>query len=350
MRRHRPAATAALALVSMLGIAACGSSTSGSSSTEASSTGTEAVAPESAAAPEAAGGTEAAAAAPTGDGATIKLVQNAWTASAINVAVAKNIIEAKLGSKVEVVQIDENAQFKGLADGDVDATLEIWPSGVVADEQKYIDDGLVVNSGPLGVTGQIGWFTPDYVVEKFPALATWEGLKDPATAKAFATAETGDKGRFLGTDPSYSQLDEPMIKNLALPFQVQFSGSEAATTAELDSRVAAKEPIVMYWWTPTASVAKYKLKQIELPAYTKGCADDPKAVKCAYPADVLFKAESAKLAAKAPKVSAFLKKFSLSNDDQLSMLPAVELEKRPADEVAAEWVAANESTWKAWLS
>ena len=54
----------------------------------------------------------------------------------------------------------------------------------------------------------------DYALQQFPQLSSWEGLKDPAVAKAFATAATGDKGRFLGMDPSFSQYDEAIIKNL----------------------------------------------------------------------------------------------------------------------------------------
>ncbi len=324
----------AMSIAAVLGVAAC-------SSDKATDT-------EGAVATEGAAATEAAA--PSGDKATIKLVENAWTASAVNVEVAKQLIEKNLGNKVEIVKIDENLQFAGLAAGELDATLEIWPSGVVAEEQKYIDEGEIVNAGPLGAVGKIGWFVPDYVTEKFPSLATWEGFKDPAVAKAFATAETGDNGRFLGTDPSYSQYDEAIVKNLSLPLEVKFSGSEAATVAELDSKVAAKEPVVMYWWTPTAAVAKYKLKNIALPAYSKECYADTAKIACDYPEDVLFKAISAKLEAKDAAVAAFLKNFSLSTEDQLGMLPTVEIDKKPVAEVAGAWIAANEATWKAWLA
>ncbi len=77
-----------------------------------------------------------------------------------------------------------------------------------------------------------------------------------------------------------------------------FSGSEAATVAELDSAVAAKKPVIMYWWTPTAAVGKYKLQEVKLPEYTDGCADDPATVACGYPSDPLIKLASAKLEAK----------------------------------------------------
>ena len=145
-----------------------------------------------------------------------------------------------------------------------------WPSGITDDEQAFLDEGTVVDIGNLGAVGKIGWFVPQYVIDEHPDLATWEGFQDPANAALFATAETGDMGRFLGTDPSYSQYDEAIISNLELPFQVVFSGSEAATVAELDARAAAEEPIVMYWWTPTAAVAKYDLVNVPLPGVFGG--------------------------------------------------------------------------------
>jgi glycine betaine/proline transport system substrate-binding protein len=281
---------------------------------------------------------------------TIKIVKNSWTASSLEAEIVKQVIESKLGNKVEIVTIDENAMFAGMSSGELDAVMEIWPSGVDDKEKKFIDDGSVKKMGELGTIGQIGWFVPDYVVADNPTLATWEGFKDPAVAKKFATAETGDKGRFLGTDPSYSQYDESIIKNLKLPLEAKFSGTEAATVAELDARVAKKEPVLMYWWTPTAAAAKYKLTNVKLPPHTDACYADPKKADCDYPADPLFKAASAKLEAKDAAVFAFIQKFTLSNEDQLAMLPSAEIDKKPAAEVAKTWLAANQAKVDAWLA
>ena len=77
----------------------------------------------------------------TGDGETINIVANAWTASALNAEIAKQLIESELGNPVEIVAIDENIMFTGLSDGSVDAVLEVWPSGVTPDEQAFLDDG-----------------------------------------------------------------------------------------------------------------------------------------------------------------------------------------------------------------
>jgi glycine betaine/proline transport system substrate-binding protein len=284
-----------------------------------------------------------------GSGETINIAVNPWTASTLNAEVAKIIIEEQLGNPVELVAIDENTMFTGMSDGDLDAALEIWPSGVVEEEQAFFDDGSVVNIGDLGTVGKIGWFVPSYVIDENPALATWEGFADPSVAAMFATAETGDLGRFLGTDPSYSQYDEAIIANLGLPFEVVFSGSEPATVAELDARVAAGEPIVMYWWTPTAAVAKYDLVNVLLPDYNEDCYADTAAIDCDYPEDVLFKAASALLAEKDANVYAFLEAFTITTEDQLSMLPPVEIDGEEPADVAARWVEDNASIWQAWL-
>jgi len=290
-----------------------------------------------------------------GDKPEIVLVTNPWTASYLNVSVASQLIESELGYPTDVINIDENeAMYIGLADGELDAVLEIWPSGITETEQAFFDDGGVTNIGELGTVGKIGWFVPDYVVEENPELATWEGYSSSAAADLFATTETGDNGRFLGTDPSYSQFDEQIINNLGLPFEVIFSGTEAATVAELDARVSANEPILLYWWTPTAAVSQYNLVNVPLPEIDADCEASIKnedgGVDCDYPEDVLFKAASAGLEQKAPDVWSFLQKFTITTEDQLSMLPPVELDGEDVDAVAAQWIADNESRWSAWLS
>lgn len=289
-----------------------------------------------------------------GDKPTINLVVNPWTASALNAAVAEQLIESQLGYDVETVTVDENeAMFTGLTDGSLDAVLEVWPSGLTDTETAFMDDGSVVDLGELGAVGKIGWFVPSYVIDDNPELATWEGYGSEDAASLFATASTGDQGRFLGTDPSYSQYDEEIIANLGLPFQVEFSGSEPATVAELDARVAANEPVLMYWWTPTAAVAKYDLVNVELPAYNEECGEHAAAgdggVDCDYPEDVLIKLGSGELEEKAPDVYAFLQAFTITTDDQLEMLPSAEIDQEPVADVAKAWIDSHEDTWQTWL-
>ena len=110
----------------------------------------------------------------------------------------------------------------------------------------------------------------------------------------------------------------------------------------------------MYWWTPTAAVSKYDLVQVELPAYTEECGASAAAgdggVDCEYPEDVIIKAASGGLAEKAPDVHAFLDAFTITNADQLEMLPPAEIDGEDVNDVAADWIANHADVWSAWVS
>lgn len=282
----------------------------------------------------------------------IKLAENPWAGSSINVNVAKIILENELDYDVEIVTIDENGQWPALATGDISASLEVWPSGHGENIRQYIDEQKVVeHAGELGVVGKIGWYVPTYVVEQHPELATWEGFRDPELAKLFATAETGELGQFLAGDPSYVQYDADIIRNLGLPLQVVSTGSEQAELAALDAAVSRGEPLLMYLWTPHSVHAKHPLTEVQLPPYSEECyaGAESGGVACDYPPDVLLKVMWAELDEQAPDAATFLKNFQLSNEDQIQMLGAVEVDGQSVEDAAQAWVDANESTWQAWL-
>lgn len=282
----------------------------------------------------------------------IKLAENPWTGSSVNVHVAKILLEEQLGYTVEIVTIDENAQWAALASGDLSATLEIWPSGHAENRKQYIEDQKVVEDlGPLGVVGKISWYVPSYMVQQNPALATWEGLKDAAVAGQFKTAETGDKGQFLAGDPSWVQYDGDIITNLGLNLQVVQAGSEQAVLAAVDGAYSRNEPILFYFWTPHSVHAKYDLTPVALPAYSDDCYAQAESggVACDYPEDVLYKAAWGGLKEKAPDAYALLKNMSYTNADQIAMIAAAELDGQEPAAAARAWVDANKAVWEQWL-
>jgi glycine betaine/proline transport system substrate-binding protein len=284
----------------------------------------------------------------------IVIAVNPWVGAEANANVAKAVMEQEMGCTVELQEINESGQFPAMADGDVDATLEVWPSGHLKDRKDYIEKaGTVVDGGELGIVGNIGWFMPSYVVDQYPEFATWEGFKD--NADVFATAETGDRGRFLGADTTYSIFDEAIIESLGLDLEVVYSGSEAASLAALDKAYNAEEPILMYWWTPQWANAKYDLIEVELPPYNEQCAqiaaEDPDVAKgydCDYAEDVLYKAFSAQLEEKDPAAFEFLSNFQWTEEDQNEVALAIE-EGTDPEEAAQTWIDANPDVVEGWL-
>ncbi len=283
---------------------------------------------------------------------TIKLAENSWTGSSINVNVAKILLEDQLGYKVEIVTIDERNQWPALASGDLSASLEVWPSGHQEAMTQYIDDQKVVdNIGQLGVVGKIGWYIPKYMLTDHPELATWEGFVDAEGATMFKTAESGDAGQFLAGDPAWVQYDADIIKNLGMNLKVVNAGSEQAILAALDAAYSREEPILFYFWTPHSIHAKYELTEVKLPDYSDDCYAKTSSggVDCDYPPDVLLKVAWAGLKDAAPDAYQFLKNFNYANQDQIDMIAAVELNKEEVAQAAQAWVDKNKAVWEKWL-
>ncbi len=284
---------------------------------------------------------------------TITLGVTDWTAARLNVAIAEQIIERRLGYPVESEPIlDNRLMLRDVAAGDLDAVLELWPSTLETDDRDALEDGRVENLGPLGVEGKTGWFVPAYVLDTFPDLTDWEALDSSEVAAEFATGETGTRGQFLGTDSNDQGFDGEIIDELDLPFEVVFSGSDEATRDELARASAAGDPLLLFWWTPTAEAAQYDLVNVALPERTAECeADmaDGEPQRCDYPSDELVKIGSPDLSSRAADVHSFLSAFTLTIDDQLAMIDQVDNQDMSVDEVAAQWIAENEDRWQDWL-
>jgi glycine betaine/proline transport system substrate-binding protein len=288
---------------------------------------------------------------PDNSGTTINFAISPWDGSAANVAVAEYLLQNQLGYSVSDKKIDEYAQFKALANGDLDATLEVWPSGHADDYEKYIQsDNGVVDGGQIGPVGQIGWWIPTYLLQDHPELASWEGLK--GNESMFQTADSGSAGQILDGDPSYVTFDQAIADNLGLNLKVAYAGSEAAELTELDTAYEDQKPILMYFWTPHWAQAKYDLTMIQLPDVTDQCTQDaaknPDAYACGYPPDDLYKAFNDQLSTKAPAAFAFLSAMEWTNDDQNGVAQDIH-EGMDPQEAAKKWADANQSVWQAWV-
>lgn len=285
---------------------------------------------------------------------TIRLIENPWSAASANAHVAKQLIENKLDYRVELVQIDEKAQWESLSKNETSASLEVWPSGHAETYEKYVKDNKTVEElGKLGVIGKINWYVPTYMIKERPELATWEGLKK--NAALFKSSKTGDKGRFVAGDPSWPQFDEFLIKNLGLNLQVDVVGSEEAQLQLLEEAYNKKQPFLFYFWTPHSVHHSHQLTAVKLPKFTEECGKfmDDKAqnskVNCDYPAEILYKIASAKLKTDAPDVHQFLKNFQYADTDQIEMMAAIDLAKQSPAQAAKDWIERSENIWQNWL-
>jgi glycine betaine/proline transport system substrate-binding protein len=278
----------------------------------------------------------------------VVLNEQAWAGSTANTYIAKNVLEDQLGCEVEITKITEIPAFQAMADGKTDAVLEDWQH--VEQYEQYIDKaGTVVQGGPLGVEGHIGWFIPKFVMDEHPEFKTWEGLKGK---------EDVFNNEFLGGDPSYVQKDKELIKALGLDLKHVTAGAEPAQVARWSQAYKQQKPVLFYWYTPQYLNQQYDLAEVKLPPRTdanKDCKDDakeggdPEQYKCEYDVTIINKLFSKKFADSGSPAYDVLKKMKLTNEDQELVAKAIAGDKQDPDEAAADWVKDNQDKVDEWL-
>jgi glycine betaine/proline transport system substrate-binding protein len=278
----------------------------------------------------------------------VVLNEQAWAGSTANTYIAKNVLEDQLGCEVEITKITEIPAFQAMADGKTDAVLEDWQH--TDQYEQYIDKAkTVVQGGPLGVEGHIGWFIPKFVMDEHPEFKTWEGLKGE---------EDVFNNEFLGGDPSYVQKDKELIKALGLDLKHVTAGAEPAQVARWSQAYKQQKPVLFYWYTPQYLNQQYDLAEVKLPPRTdanKDCKDDakeggdPEQYKCEYDVTIINKLFSKKFADSGSPAYDMLKKMKLTNEDQELVAKAIAGDKQDPEEAGADWVKDNQDKVDEWL-
>jgi glycine betaine/proline transport system substrate-binding protein len=286
----------------------------------------------------------------------IKLTLHDWTGQLITTQLMGEVLE-EAGLNVEYVQADYLAQFAGLETGDLHVAMEMWETTGREAMDAATATGKVVNVGPTGMKAKEEWWYPAYMAERCPGLPNWEALKDAACAEAFSTAETAPKGRYLGGPVTWGGFDDERVEALDLPFEVIHAGTDAALFAELESAIQREAPVLLWVYAPHWAPAKYEGEWVEFPEYTAECYNDPSwglnpdmAYDCGKPFGEIWKVAWAGVQDKWPTAYSAIEAFTISNDDMGAMITEVDLNGKTVEQVVADWMAANEGTWKAWIN
>lgn len=297
------------------------------------------------AAPSSSAGAGGATCAGSGDKGTVKLMINQWVGAQANVAVVECLLK-QIGYVVETNTLAEEVAWQGFDTGEVDVILENW--GHPDLEQTYIADKKVAqDAGPNGVTGIIGWYVPEWMVAEYPDILDWNNLNK--YADLFKTSESGGKGQFLASDPTFVTNDEALVTNLDLNYKVVYSGSEAATITAFQEATKNKTPLIGYFYDPQWLLSTVYLKKVDLPAYVAGCDADPKTVACDYPPYTLNKIVATKFVEEGGDAWSLVKNFTWTNEDQNAVSNDIANNNLSPDEAAKNWVDANPDAWKAWM-
>ncbi len=283
----------------------------------------------------------------------IKIAINEWTGQHISAHIAGAALK-KMGYNVEFVTAGAVPQFAAISQGNLHLQPEVWSNNVGDVYPKAVASGDIVKVGSLGLKPREGWIYPPYMAEKCPGLPAADALIK--CAQAFGSAETFPKGRLVTYPADWGTRSKDLVKNAGLPLAAIAGGSEGAMIAELKSAYAAKEPILMMFWAPHWIHAEHKFDWIDLPAAHADCATDAShgfkkdaMNDCGFEQADIGKIVWKGFKDKWPAAYKLIDKMSIDNATQNALMLEVDNKGRKLEEVIAEWMTKNESTWKQWI-
>jgi len=255
----------------------------------------------------------------------IKLAYVAWDSEIASTNVVREVLEQKLGYKVDMLQVDAGPMWSGIANGSADAMVAAWlptthETYVKDNEGKFEDLGPNLNGTKLGL-----------VVPSYMDITSIEDLNDAV----------GDsvKHTIVGIEPGAGLMmaTEKVLEEYGLADNWKLlSSSSAAMTQELEKAYSNEEPIIVTGWTPHWKFAKMDLKYLE----------DPKGV---YGQDEqIHTIVRNGLKDDQPEAYAFLDAFEWSPDDMAEVMIQI-VEGASPEDAAKAWVEANSDKVDAWL-
>jgi glycine betaine/proline transport system substrate-binding protein len=281
-----------------------------------------------------------------GDCGDLRIAINPWTGYVSNAHLIGYVAKTELGCNVTYPEVKEEVAWQGMSSGSIDTVVENWGHADLV--EKYITkQKTVVDAGPTGGKGIIGWYVPPWLAEEHPDILDWKNLNK--YADEFKTSESGDKGQLLDGDPSYVTNDEALVKNLKLNYKVVVGGSEAGLIQSFRSAEKNKKPLLAYFYEPQWFFSEMKLQRVKLPPYKEGCDADAAKVACDYPPYELNKLIAKKFEDSGSPAVDLVKNFTLSNDDQNIVSTYIAKDEMDPEDAAKKWVEDNPDKVDAWL-
>jgi glycine betaine/proline transport system substrate-binding protein len=301
-----------------------------------------------------------------GSGRVVSLAGVNWESGEFITAVTREVLERGFGCRTESVPGNSVTLEQAVANDDVQIFAEEWVSR--SDVWKTAaDKGLVAAVGHPFVGAVEGWYVPTYLVKGDPArriapaapgLASVRQLAEPTYVNLFADPEQPGRGRFLNCPSGWTceGVNTAKLHGYGLDdHYVDFRpGTGPAMDAAITSAYAQGQPLLFYYWSPSAIAGKLALTRLAEPPYTKACYDDltsangPHRQGCAAPpADVAY-GVSSRFAAQAPEIIAVLRRMTFP----LPVLNANLVERaesqRDARAQAVLFLQRNPELWRTW--
>jgi len=314
---------------------------------------------------------------------TVTIGELDWPGSRAIEEVLAQVMTEYLDAEVVRISAAQEALYEALnkGDGSVDVVADMWTDHLPAQMAAYVVPGsaetIILND--QAYMGTEGIFVPAYV--KAMGVSKLADLAKPEVAVLFDSDGNG-KGEIWAGAIGWESTNHTMVRGKSYGFDGNFEYTtveQPVFLAQLKAAYEKQQPIVFYYWTPEWIFAAYDLVQLEEPAFdgyaTESAQGSPRykadgcytfyqpaerndwleasSITCGQPPTHVNIAHSRALAERAPQISQFLRQVSLDGEVVNQWILAMEVDGKPVEEVAAEWIDANrpaiEAGWRKGL-
>lgn len=278
-----------------------------------------------------------------------------WSSQIVMSNLLGQLLEER-GLAVEYVTTDSQAVYESIRLGDVALEVEVWEGAFGASFREALEKGGLHDAGDHDAVTREDWWYPEWTKEACPGLPDWEALND--CTEVFATAETGDQGRYLDGPVDWLKHGKERAEALGLDYVVINAGSAAALWAEIAAAEEDREPVLVFNWTPNFAEAVWPGEFVEFPEWEDGCDTDPAVGPnpdalhdCGNPADgYLKKAAWDGMPDEWPTAYCILQEVNFNNAQIAEMAKLVDTDDLEPEEAAEEWLDANRDVVEPWLA
>lgn len=259
--------------------------------------------------------------------ADVTIGWTAWDDAEVVTKLSAVVLGEMAGRDVELTLSDIPIQYRGVANGDLDAMLMSWQPNT---HEKYITKygDQLTDLGPLYSGTRLGWAVPAYIPEE--KLSSISDLRDPEIRKKLSGQIQG-----IDKDAGLSGLSRDTLSEYGLNYEIQY-GSGPLMAKNLGEAIENKEWMVVTAWNPHWIFGKYELRYLDDP---KGLFDGEESVHA-----VVHKG----FEERKPQIAGFFKRMNFSMKELEELMAAAE-EKgmRPA---IVDYIRNNTSKVRYWVT
>jgi len=290
--------------------------------------------------------------------APVVFVDNSWDSIQVHNRIAGFILEEGFEKDVEYIFAETMPGLLGLERGDVHVLMEGWVDNYLDWWNEAQEKEAVFNAGKIFPDAPQGWYVPAYLVNGDPSRGIDPLAPDLESVfdlekywKVFEDKSSPGKGRlyngpsgWMVNSVNVDKINAYELDDVIEPFD---PGSQSALAAAIAGAYEKGEPILAYYWEPTAIMGDYDMIKLEEPAYSDevwkknhGCAHAP--------ANVLILLNK-KFAEENPELREFFVKYESSLSLTNKFLAYMKNEGADAEETAIWFLKEFPEEWKAWI-